>query len=209
MTTLGVLLGVDLASAEDDDEAMSPPPAPPKKEPPKPEPMEEDLPENKKQVLPPLLLHVLCNKHHRLQILCVKTGNLTSRCLALQALKEKGLGNEAYKKKDFETALKHYNKAKELDPTNMTYITNQAGTERVPARSAPRLLAECLLRSGWAGEDPSLAPRQSRAKGFKGLPSSPLAVYFEKGEYDKCRELCKQAIEVGRENREDYRQIAK
>lgn len=39
---------------------------------------------------------------------------------------EKEKGNEAYKKKDFETALAHYNKATELDPINMTYYTNRA-----------------------------------------------------------------------------------
>ncbi|XP_069750133.1 stress-induced-phosphoprotein 1 [Narcine bancroftii] len=126
MTTLSVLLGIDLQGAEDDDDEppVRPPPQP--KKPSKPEPMEEDLPENKKK-----------------------------------ALKEKELGNEAYKKKDFATALKHYDQAAGHDPTSMTYLTNKA------------------------------------------------AVYFEQNEFDKCRETCEKAIDVGRENREDYRQIAK
>lgn len=44
-----------------------------------------------------------------------------------QALKEKELGNSAYKNKDFESALKHYEEAMKHDPTNMTYLSNQAG----------------------------------------------------------------------------------
>lgn len=41
-----------------------------------------------------------------------------------QALKEKGLWNDAYKKKDF-AALKHYDKANAQDP-NQHDLTNQA-----------------------------------------------------------------------------------
>ncbi|OXU22816.1 hypothetical protein TSAR_004664 [Trichomalopsis sarcophagae] len=78
-----------------------------------------------------------------------------------QALEEKNLGNAAYKKKDFEEALKHYNKAVEIDPTDITYYLNIA------------------------------------------------AVYFEQKEYEKCIAQCEKAIDIGRENRADFKLIAK
>ncbi|CAO3608438.1 unnamed protein product [Mucor hiemalis] len=42
------------------------------------------------------------------------------------ALAEKDLGNQAYKKREFETALGHYDKAYALDDTNITFLTNKA-----------------------------------------------------------------------------------
>ncbi|ALC38405.1 Hop [Drosophila busckii] len=77
------------------------------------------------------------------------------------AKKEKELGNAAYKKKDFETALKHYNAAIEHDPTDITFHNNIA------------------------------------------------AVYFERKEYDECIKQCEKGVEVGRENRADFKLIAK
>lgn len=78
-----------------------------------------------------------------------------------QAMREKELGNEAYKKKNFEAALQHYNKAIELDSTDITFYNNVA------------------------------------------------AVYFEQKQYEKCITQCEKGIEVGRENRADYKLIAK
>ncbi|XP_022814298.1 stress-induced-phosphoprotein 1 [Spodoptera litura] len=77
------------------------------------------------------------------------------------ALQEKDQGNESYKKKDFDNALKHYQKAVEHDPTDITFYTNMA------------------------------------------------AVYFEQKEYEKCIKECEKAIDIGRENRADFKLIAK
>ena len=41
---------------------------------------------------------------------------------------EKELGNDAYKKKDFEEALTHYNRAIELDPKAIMFRNNRAGS---------------------------------------------------------------------------------
>lgn len=77
------------------------------------------------------------------------------------ALQEKDLGNECYKKKEFDSALAHYNNAIEHDSTDITFYTNMA------------------------------------------------AVYSEQKEYEKCIKECEKAIEIGRENRADFKLIAK
>lgn len=77
------------------------------------------------------------------------------------ARQSKELGNAAYKKKEFEEALKHYNEALQHDPTDITYYNNIA------------------------------------------------AVYFEQKKYDECIKQCEKGIEVGRENRADYKLISK
>ncbi|KAK4876355.1 hypothetical protein RN001_012777 [Aquatica leii] len=77
------------------------------------------------------------------------------------AKQEKELGNEAYKKREFDAAISHYKKALEHDPTDITFYNNLA------------------------------------------------AVYFEQKEYETCIEQCEKGIEVGRENRADFKLIAK
>merc|ERR1712137_557975 len=43
-----------------------------------------------------------------------------------QALEEKEKGNQAYKNKKFDEAIQHYEKAIELNPNEMTFLTNKA-----------------------------------------------------------------------------------
>ncbi|OMH79542.1 Heat shock protein sti1-like protein [Zancudomyces culisetae] len=79
----------------------------------------------------------------------------------VEALKEKDLGNAAYKKKDFKAALEHYEKAISLAPAEITFYNNKA------------------------------------------------AVYFEMGNFEECIKLAEQAVDVGRENRADYKLVAR
>lgn len=46
-----------------------------------------------------------------------------------EALKEKEAGNACYKKKEFEAAIEHYNKAIELDDTDISFLTNRAAVK--------------------------------------------------------------------------------
>lgn len=131
LATMGVLMGIDLDQFNEEEKMDVDPPKP------TPPPPSEPKPANKED--PDM--------------------NLTTE--QREAKKEKDLGNEAYKKKDFVKALQHYNKAVELFPTDITFHNNIA------------------------------------------------AVYFEQKEYQKCIEQCEKAIEIGRENRADFKLIAK
>ncbi|VDN19113.1 unnamed protein product [Dibothriocephalus latus] len=59
-----------------------------------------------------------------------------------EALKEKELGNAAYKKKDFQTAISHYDKAIELDPKNITFLTNKSAVY-FEMRDYPKCIEIC------------------------------------------------------------------
>ncbi|TIC03001.1 FAD dependent oxidoreductase [Wallemia mellicola] len=78
-----------------------------------------------------------------------------------EALKAKQQGNDAYKARKFDEAIQAYEKAWELDSTDISYLTNLS------------------------------------------------AVYFEKGDLDKCLEVCEKAVEEGRSLRADYKLVAK
>lgn len=77
------------------------------------------------------------------------------------AKKEKLLGNDFYKKKQFDEAIQHYQKAIEHDSSDITFYTNIA------------------------------------------------AVYFEQKEFLKCIAECERGVDIGRENRADFKLIAK
>ncbi|WOL10086.1 hsp70-Hsp90 organizing protein [Canna indica] len=106
MQVIGVLLNVKMRGGTDDMASESPEPeqAKPQSEPvkktpePEPEPQPMEVSEEGKEA-----------KERK-----------------AEAQKEKDLGNAAYKKKDFETAIQHYTRAMELDNEDISYITNRA-----------------------------------------------------------------------------------
>lgn len=129
------IVGVSALPLSDDPLVQKPPPAPaeeaqedPKSNPEQAPEAEEDAMNsestgeaNKKEVR--LLAAVLC-------WLCM-CGRVVRCCAVLccaaaQALAEKELGNTAYKAKQFETALQHYDRALALDPSNVAVYTNKA-----------------------------------------------------------------------------------
>lgn len=142
LTTMSVLLGFDLGSkgpgSRDDDDDDSP--------------MRDDSPPPKKST-PASNGGSASKKEDKMEV------DLTPEKRQARAEKEKG--NAAYKKKDFETAIQHYEKAIEIDPTDMTFLTNLA------------------------------------------------AVRYEQKQYEECIKTCEKAVDIGRENRADFKVIAR
>jgi tetratricopeptide (TPR) repeat protein len=81
----------------------------------------------------------------------------------------KKAGNDAYKKRQFEEAAKSFEKAWELWPKDLSFLTNLGG-EYLPSLSSARIL----------------------------MPIVSQAAYFEQGNYDKSIETCEKAVEEGR-----------
>lgn len=78
-----------------------------------------------------------------------------------EAVEIKNKGNALYKEKKFKQAIEMYDKAIEMDPSEMSFLTNKA------------------------------------------------AVVLEEGDLEGCIALCKQAVELGRNNQADYALIGK
>ncbi|XP_040987240.1 hsp70-Hsp90 organizing protein 3-like [Juglans microcarpa x Juglans regia] len=112
MEALGVLLNIKLRTPTSDDMEMpesSPSPQPPeRKRPAEAEPEKEPKPETEPMDL--------------------TEEEKEAKERKARAQKEKELGNAAYKKKDFDTAIAHYTKAMELDDEDISYIMNRAAT---------------------------------------------------------------------------------
>merc|ERR1711871_447865 len=131
LQVMGMLMGVNIMSPEAA-AAQAAPPEPPKKKEPEPEPEVELTPEQ-----------------------------LERKKLKDAADVHKNKGNDAYKAKNFDEAITHYEAAIAALPDEMTYYNNMA------------------------------------------------AVLFEQKKYEECIAKCKEAIQVGRAARADYKIVAK
>ena len=63
------------------------------------------------------------------------------RARKAEAQREKEAGNAAYKARRFEAALGHYDKAAELDPTDISFLTNRCAPD---VRNSGQASAPCV-----------------------------------------------------------------
>ncbi|PIA50108.1 hypothetical protein AQUCO_01300684v1 [Aquilegia coerulea] len=111
MNALGVLLNITMRSGAGNDEEMPP--------------MDRDMPEMEVEQ-PKKEVPVKKQPEPEPEPMDIPDEEKEAKERKAHAQKEKELGNAAYKKKDFDTAIEHYSKAIELDDTDISFITNRA-----------------------------------------------------------------------------------
>ncbi|KAG0444695.1 hypothetical protein HPB47_013500 [Ixodes persulcatus] len=67
-----------------------------------------------------------------------------------QAVVEKESGNAAYRKKDFAAAISHYDKAIQLDPSDMSFRTNKADYQKCIEECQQAIEVGLLLHRAYA-----------------------------------------------------------
>jgi stress-induced-phosphoprotein 1 len=103
-----------------------------------------------------------------------------------EARLKKEEGNEFYKKKEFEKALESYDAAIEIDPTNMTFLSNKAAVYFTQKK-----YDECIDMCNQAVEvgKANMGPFEDRAKAYARCGKA----YQKKGDLVNAIEMCKAA----------------
>jgi stress-induced-phosphoprotein 1 len=162
MELLGMMMGQEPGGAEPYAAAPTRPSAPaPKKEEQKPMEVEEDWSD-------------------------LSPAELKKKEAQRDARLKKEEGNEFYKKKEFEKALESYDAAIEIDPTNMTFLSNKAAVYFTQKK-----YDECVEMCNQAVEvgKANMGPFEDRAKAYARCAKA----YQKKGDLANAIEMCKAA----------------
>ena len=163
MELISAMLGVD-ADMQDDDDDDKPPAPKPAPKPKEPEPMEEES-EDESELSPQEL-------------------ELKQKKKQAIALKEEG--NALYKEKKFDDAIAKYEEALQVDPTNMTFLSNQAAVYFTQQK-----YQECIdkcMEAVQVGKE-NRAPFEERAKAY----TRAARAYQKLDNLDKAIEMCNEA----------------
>jgi stress-induced-phosphoprotein 1 len=106
-----------------------------------------------------------------------------------QALEEKNLGNEYYKKKQFQQAIEHYNKAIELDPWNLSYLTNRAAAY-LEMGELDSCIEDCQKAVDWNKEYNLRTDYKIIARAYARMGNA----YAKKQDYDKAIECYEKSL---------------
>ncbi|GJQ15201.1 hypothetical protein GpartN1_g6992.t1 [Galdieria partita] len=106
-----------------------------------------------------------------------------------QALEEKDLGNEYYKKKQFQEAIEHYNKAIELDPWNISLLTNRAAAY-LEMGDYESCMEDCQKAIDWNKEYNLRTDYKIIARAYARMGNA----YAKKQDYDKAIECYEKSL---------------